>query len=125
MTERKLLRHHVVIPVLLDATCKFTKTLSCPFTPDEVKVKQVSSNGAAAEAAVAVYLLQCPTLTSDWKVPLATFVTPCALFLGSTYVLNKSIDGSHEFSVVDAEGLVDAGLENTHLAIHLEFRKYV
>ena len=121
MTERKLLRHHVYIGVQLDATGKFTKTINCPFTPDEVKVKQLTANGAGA---VRAYQVQCPTLTSDWKVPLCSFVEPATVFIGMTFTLGKSIDGSHEFSVVDTTGEVDTAIADEYLSIHLEFRKY-
>ena len=120
--ERKVLRHVVVIRQVLDASGMFNKTIYVPFTPDEVKTKQIVYVNAAA--AINAFSLNCDALVNQSDSNLGFFVDPVVSFSGITYSINRSVNGTYTFRVLDAAGVVTTTEAGGRLQVHLEFRKY-
>ena len=119
-----MLRHNVFISAVLTASGQFTRTITCPFAPDEVKVKMVAFYGGGDSPIAQVLSVHAPMLTSDAKVPLCTVIDPCQSHFGVTFPMNHRPDGSIDFKVADQDGDVPAEVDDAHLTIYLEFRKH-
>ena len=122
MSERKLLRYSYPFQVVITATGKFTRTIHVPFTPDEVKVKQLGFYLTGATAGV--FTLQCDPLIGQSNTNLGFFIDPIVSFTGLTYPLGRPITGSFDFTIME-DAMPTTALDNGSLSVHLEFRKYI
>jgi hypothetical protein len=120
----KCLRYSVVIRQVLDATGIFNKTIYIPFTPDEVKTKQIAYINAGAGGTDA-FSLNCDGLVLQQDSNLGFFMDPVVSFSGITYPLNRPVNGSYPFRVIGADGNPTITQNGGRLQVHLEFRKYL
>ncbi len=120
-----LLRHNVNISQVLDNTGTFTAYLSCPFVPDEVKVKQLAfSCPTVPEAGVfTVRLAGLGPGGSPGGNVLGALITPCVSFSAITIPLTNFNAGTYTFGVYANDVLSDE-VQDSNLNIILEFRRY-
>jgi len=73
MSERKLLRYSLIVSSYLPDPAVFTKNIYLPWTPDELKVRQIGFQFSTAAPAVGLFSLQCDTLTNQPGASLGIF----------------------------------------------------
>ena len=118
-------RYPVVISQVLDATGTFNVTINLPWTPDELKIKEVAFCSTGGQQMAGVWRINCDSLTMLGSNNLGTLVDPTRAFSGVIYEVGKPINGSHTFRVLTAAGIPAVTLNNAELIMHLEFRRYV
>ena len=120
----RLQRYSFLIGQVLDNTGSFSQTIYVPFTPDEVKVKQIGFYLTGATNGI--FHLRCDSLVSGMgRSNLGIFIDPVISFNGITYPVGPSVHGSHTFSVQDSTGANLTVLTGGDLLVHLEFRRYI
>jgi hypothetical protein len=120
----KCLRYSIVIRQVLDATGIFNKTIYIPFTPDEVKTKQIVYNNAGA-GGIDAFSLNCDGLVLQQDSNLGFFIDPVVSFSGITYTLGRPVNGSYQFRILTASNVPTITENGGRLQVHLEFRKYL
>jgi len=122
MSEKKLIRYSVTVAAFLVNPATFTANIYVPFTPDQMKVKQI---GFQLGGTAGVYSLVCDSLTGQAGASLGLFCDPAISYCGLTYDVGRPINGQHTFKCVDASGSTSTILNTGDFMVHLEFRKWV
>jgi hypothetical protein len=127
MSEHKRMeRHIVIVSQSLDATGTFNITISAPWTPDELKVKELAFSTMGGGTVSGVWRVNCDSLTTNvGQNNLGTLVDPCRAFTGVIYPVGRPVSGTHTFRILTAAGIPAVDLTNSQLIMHLEFRRYV
>ena len=124
--ERKMLRHTVLVTATTTTTGIFTHTMSCPFPPDEMKVKQLSffRDGGTTIASQGAFSVHIDGLGSGgpYGTVLGTVIDPCVSFPGVTHAISGFSNGQYTFSL-RVNGVPTGVPVNATLNIVIEFRK--
>ena len=119
-----LQRHNISIPVVLSAAGTFTANLSCPFVPDEIKVKNLTF--MLTGASVGAFTVQLAGLggSNPGGQVLGSIIDPTASFSGITIPVQNFTEGTYTFGVYTMANAVATTLNGANLNILLEFRRY-
>ena len=119
-----LQRHNISIPVVLTATPTFTANLSCPFVPDEIKVKNLTF--ILSGTTLGAFTVQLAGLggNNPGGQVLGSVIDPTASFSGITIPVQNFTDGTYTFGVYNMTNTLANALAGANLNILLEFRRY-
>jgi hypothetical protein len=127
MVEHKshILRHNVLISQTIDDDGSFKQKLSCPFAPDEFKVRGIGFT--TPDVVTDLFSLHVEGLGAGgpFGTPIGSFMSPSMAFNGIIVPLGTFASGSlYRFRILVAgEPTIEANAGT--LNVHLEFRKYV
>ena len=121
--EKKIQRHNVFIAQTLDATGRFNVSLSCPFTPTEVKVRAITFfDGTDIHIPFSLHSSNLGSSGGSYGTCFGSFMNPGIFHSGIIEPLTTFSPGSFTFYVL-AGGEPTILAEGGILGIHLEFRR--